>query len=57
MNFDDMQWVVTAGDENYGPFSRSDAIREQDALRARGTQAVAWAAQLPDTRILKSVKA
>lgn len=54
MNFDDMQWVVTAGDDNYGPLSKKDAVELRDRLRAEGMQAEAWAAQAPDTRRLIS---
>ncbi len=50
MNFDDMPWVVTADDSNYGPLSKQDAVELRDRLRAEGMQAEAWAAQLPDER-------
>ena len=57
MNFDEMPWVVTANDKNYGPLSKNDAVALRDRLRREGQQAEAWAAQLPDTRVLSAVPA
>lgn len=54
MNFDEMQWVVTADDANYGPLNKKDAVELRDRLRAEGVQAEAWAAQLPDERRMAS---
>lgn len=52
MNFDDMAWIVTAGDTNYGPLKKDSALALRDRLRGEGQQAEAWAAQVPDERRL-----
>lgn len=53
MNFDEMPWVVTAGEVTYGPLTKAQAIDLQDALRGVGASAVAWTAQSPDPRVIR----
>ena len=52
MDFDAMPWLVTSESETFGPFNKTAAVDYRDHLRAEGKQAEAWAAQVPNERML-----